>query len=354
MANFLTPTNKKRRGVPNELNGVFRGVIEFNLDPLSLGRCKIRIPNLHSTEQSIETENLPWAIPAHLNGGYHDGGSFMVPPVGATVFVMFEMGDPQHPLYFGTWYKNPTEQREINTKTSKETGKVLPKRPISMGTWKQPIGPEVPRETLLNPYLEPLTNVLLKTQKGHTIFSDDKDGEEQISIIDRSGQILKFSGPVTSGFNNQNKEQRKFREASSGDALVYEKLEGQTSTVELLGTTGQGVRIVSSPDSEFIEITSKDDSSSIPGEGENKLKVLIGGNVGVFEISGVSNNEETVRLVIDSRTGSVEIKGTTSINLIAESISLESEYTNFTGNVSINGSVSITDNLLLSGDLIGG
>lgn len=352
---FLTPTNRKRRGVANELFGPYRGVIEYNLDPMGIGRCKVRVPSIHSTEKSIETEELPWAWPVHSFGGFHDGGSFIIPPVGATVLVMFEQGDSQYPFYFGPWYKNPTDPREINTKTSKETGKTLPKKPISMGKWMQPIGPEIPKEAMTAPYNDPTVKVLLKSQKGHTIVVNDRDGFEDFRLIDRAGQEIIMHSPVPVSNNAGNAAQRGLKAASDGSALPYSKLSGQTATVDITGTNGQGFRIISSPNAEAIEIISKDDSAlATPDGGKNRISVLIGGNLGVFEVVGTSGSEEMARISVDTRTGSIDIRGKGTMSLQADLLSLIADYVSLNGDVSVNGDLTVRGDAILSKRIIGG
>jgi len=350
----ISQDTREQIGRRNKYYGLYRGVVEYNIDPMKIGRCKVRVVAIHGTEVSIETKDLPWSVPMNSYGGFHDGGTFIVPPVGSTVWVQFEMGESRNPVYFGAWYKNPNDQREVFTKTSKVTKNKLPDRPISSGTWKQPIGSEVPDEILATPY-DPSTHLIHKSTKGHTICIEDRDGYESLKITDRSGQEVILSSPVTDDKNLANAKQRGTRSVSNGDQLEYDDLAGGTSSVEILGSSGQGVRIVSKKDSEFISITSKDiGSKATPDAAENKVSVLIGGGTGIFEVSGVRNGIEEVKISVDMHSGSVEIKSSNSITLKTELINIISEFLRIKSNVAVDGDLSVSGDVLLShGNKIG-
>lgn len=348
----VTPLNREKWN-RNKIFGVYRGVIEYTVDPMKLGRVKVRVPNLHSTEKSTPTDHLPWAYPMHHFGGGHDYGSYYIPPVGSTVFVQFEMGDPVRPIYFGTWWKVPYETREMNTKTSRETKDVLPKRPISMGRWDQPVGPEPPQEILSTPY-EPTTHILHKTQKGSTVLFEDRDGFEKVRVIDRSGQEIRMICPVTDGMNEFNASQRSTKSVVSGDNIPYDDLAGGTATVEILGASGQGIRIVSKENAEFIEISSKDDKNKTsPTDSQNVVRLLLGGGLGVAEFVGKREGVETVKLTVDLHSGHVELKSNSSLTLSSPILTLIAEILTMKGELSLEGSLMVKGDASFVGTVTG-
>lgn len=73
----------------------YRGVITDTKDPEKLGRVKVRVHQVAS-DDVIET----WAWPKGQPVG-QDFGDFFVPPKGSPVWVEFENGDPQHPIWSG-------------------------------------------------------------------------------------------------------------------------------------------------------------------------------------------------------------------------------------------------------------
>lgn len=90
-----------------------------------IGRVCISVPEVYGEEK--DPEKLPWArvlVPSMGGGAYcvergvidtmTDGtrvgsGIVGVPPVGATGYVVFEQGDPQWPIWLGTWYGTEKE-----------------------------------------------------------------------------------------------------------------------------------------------------------------------------------------------------------------------------------------------------
>ena len=90
---------------------IWQGVVEDRYDPLKLGRCRVRILGLHTTNkidgEGIPTEHLPWATPsqpitsAAMNG---IGTTPMGPVEGTWVFGFFrDGGNEQEPVMIGTF-----------------------------------------------------------------------------------------------------------------------------------------------------------------------------------------------------------------------------------------------------------
>ena len=77
--------------------GKYRGAVRNNVDPLMTGRILCEVPDVGGNTLSS------WALPC-LPGAGPNMGMFTVPPVGAGVWVEFERGDPDHPIWTGGWY----------------------------------------------------------------------------------------------------------------------------------------------------------------------------------------------------------------------------------------------------------
>lgn len=353
----VTPSSRESLTVRNRIYGVYPGIVEYNLDPLHVGRVKVRVPLIHQTEVSIDTKDLPWAVPILSLGGVHDVGSYNVPPTGATVYVQFMAGDPEQPLYFGGWYKTPTKPRAINFKVNQETGALLPeieRFPVSAGYWFQPIGPEIPSEIAAQPYHDPTVRLLLKSVKGHTFIVEDRDEFEKLDIIDRSGQQLTMHAPVTKDNNDDNSLQRGRREARAGDEIGYEDLQGGGSTLELVGTNGQRVRMFAGEGAEFVEVVSRVPiTPDTPQEKRSEIKLTLGAGLGLVDLVGVFQGTETFRLQVHTPTGELRITSAGGVRLDAQSLAVVVESIELRGNVQIGGDLSVGGSVLASGRLLG-
>jgi uncharacterized protein involved in type VI secretion and phage assembly len=77
--------------------GKFRGTVLQNVDPEQRGRLQLTVPDVHGTMPST------WAEPCVPLAGPPGPpmGVYMVPPVGTGVWVEFEHGDPDYPVWVG-------------------------------------------------------------------------------------------------------------------------------------------------------------------------------------------------------------------------------------------------------------
>jgi len=100
------------------LSGIYRGVVEDNVDPEKAGRCRIRVFGVHTETkiktdiEGIPTNELPWAEPALslFEGSMSGFGSWTVPLQGSHVFLFFENGNILQPRYFASAPGIPTEE----------------------------------------------------------------------------------------------------------------------------------------------------------------------------------------------------------------------------------------------------
>lgn len=79
------------------LFGKFRGVVVDNRDPSGLGRLRARVPD------AVGDNVSGWALPCTPYAG-RSLGLFMIPPVDALVWIEFEHGDPDFPIWSGGFW----------------------------------------------------------------------------------------------------------------------------------------------------------------------------------------------------------------------------------------------------------
>jgi type VI secretion system (T6SS) baseplate-like injector VgrG len=113
--------------------GKYRGTVVNNIDPLQIGRIQVIVPDVSNV---VPTS---WAMPCVPMAG-KQSGAFMVPQIGAGVWIEFEQGDPDYPVWVG-------------------------------GFWG--ITAEVPILALLPPAIPPGQNIVMQTTLQNTVVVSD-------------------------------------------------------------------------------------------------------------------------------------------------------------------------------------
>jgi uncharacterized protein involved in type VI secretion and phage assembly len=77
--------------------GKYRGKVEMNIDPNNQGRIMVSVPAVTGSGQAN------WALPCVPFAG-PGVGFFGIPPIGADVWVEYEGGDPDVPIWSGCFW----------------------------------------------------------------------------------------------------------------------------------------------------------------------------------------------------------------------------------------------------------
>lgn len=77
--------------------GKYRGSVVNNIDPMSQGRLQAMVPAVSNVALTS------WALPCFPVAGIKNG-MFAVPIVGSNVWIEFENGDPDFPIWTGCFY----------------------------------------------------------------------------------------------------------------------------------------------------------------------------------------------------------------------------------------------------------
>lgn len=81
----------------SEFFGKYRGKVENNVDPMQQGRIQVSVPAVLGEGQSS------WAMPCAPYAG-SGVGLFTIPPSESNVWVEFEGGDPDYPIWSGCFW----------------------------------------------------------------------------------------------------------------------------------------------------------------------------------------------------------------------------------------------------------
>lgn len=130
--------------------GKYRGVVTSTKDPLMIGRIQARVPDVMGDDAS------GWAMPCVPFAGTGMGW-FALPADGSGVWIEFEHGDPDYPIWTGCWWGDATE---------------------------------VPSQVLTPPQTG---KVLLRTDGGSSILIDDTPGVGGITLATAAGQKVVIS-----------------------------------------------------------------------------------------------------------------------------------------------------------------
>lgn len=82
--------------------GKYRGTVVNNIDPMMIGRIQVIVPDVSGIMLSS------WAMPCFPLAGIQ-AGAYMVPTIGTGVWVEFEQGNPDYPIWVGCWYGTTAE-----------------------------------------------------------------------------------------------------------------------------------------------------------------------------------------------------------------------------------------------------
>ena len=153
--------------------GKYRGTVLNNIDPMLMGRIQAIVPDVTGLIPSS------WCMPCFQVAGIQNG-VFTVPIVGSAVWIEYEHGDPDYPIWTGCFYGTAAE---------------VPAAALI-------VPPGVPGITLQTPLQNSLTisdvpgptgGILIKTTTGAMVSVSDTG----IIISNGKGAIINMVGPST-------------------------------------------------------------------------------------------------------------------------------------------------------------
>jgi uncharacterized protein involved in type VI secretion and phage assembly len=89
-------------GIPQRYYGKYRGMVVNNVDPMQIGRVMVTVPDASGIFPTS------WAMPCAPVAGINSG-IFTVPQIGSGVWIEFEHGDPDYPIWVGGFWGSAAE-----------------------------------------------------------------------------------------------------------------------------------------------------------------------------------------------------------------------------------------------------
>lgn len=102
LALFLPRQQAFSQAIASPVFGRYRGVVVNNQDPLGTARVQLKVP-------AVLGETISgWALPSLPLAGMQTA-IYALPQVGDSVWVEFEAGDPNRPIYVGGFWNNSSQ-----------------------------------------------------------------------------------------------------------------------------------------------------------------------------------------------------------------------------------------------------
>ena len=303
--------------------GPWIGVVEYNSDPLKLGRVKVRIPPFHGIKKEnqdgtfVDTEGLPWAQRIENADGRVSPLQNNIP-----VVCMFLDGNLEEPLILGVIPGASTEPTKYGPDQNAPGGN-------KSDTRETVPGPQVPEEGRNLHGFDPTVHIWGSSPDGAIVGADDTKGRERTVLLDRLGQGLLMEG---SALHNEVRSGN-FME---GTQRPKTRTEGQHGRVFLGNIAGQRVSVISGPDGDYIELLSQNTGGNKPSPSSVSLRLAH--DEGVFRVQVVQANK--VKAELSAVDDQVMITAHDCIINASDSL--------------VNGNMNVTGNLSVSGDLMAG
>lgn len=151
--------------------GKYRGTVFNNIDPMQMGRLQALVPDVANVIPSS------WAMPCVPFAGIQNG-FFAVPPIGAGVWIEYEQGDPDYPIWSGCFWGSAAEVPALALATPPPLQAVVP----------QTVGQNT---LMISDMPGPTGGILLKTTAGAMISIS----EIGIIISNGQGASITLTGP---------------------------------------------------------------------------------------------------------------------------------------------------------------
>lgn len=158
--------------MPDKLYGKYRGLVLNNVDPMQMGRLMVQVPDVGGVMPGT------WAMPCVPVAGIQNG-MFALPMIGSGVWVEYEQGDIDHPVWVGCFWGSAAEVPALARLTPPVMSAITLQTPLQNGL-------------TISDLPGPSGGIMLKSATGATLIVNDTG----IYIQNGKGASLTMLGPT--------------------------------------------------------------------------------------------------------------------------------------------------------------
>jgi uncharacterized protein involved in type VI secretion and phage assembly len=152
--------------------GKYRGMVLNNIDPMQQGRLQVQVPDVAGLIPAS------WAMPCVPIAGIQNG-MVALPMIGSGVWVEFEQGNPDHPIWVGCFWGSGAEIPALARATPPGLQAITLQTPLQNGL-------------TISDLPGPTGGIMLKSATGATLIVNDTG----IYIQNGKGAMLTLIGPA--------------------------------------------------------------------------------------------------------------------------------------------------------------
>jgi len=152
--------------------GKYRGTVIDNIDPLQTGRLLVQVPDVSNILPST------WAMPCLPFAGIQSG-FYAVPAIGSQVWIEFEQGNPDYPIWVGCFWGSAAEVPVLARATPPALPAITLQTPLQNGL-------------TVSDLPGPTGGIMLKSATGATLIVNDTG----IYIQNGKGASIVMTGPT--------------------------------------------------------------------------------------------------------------------------------------------------------------
>lgn len=152
--------------------GKYRGMVLSNIDPMQQGRLLVQVPDVAGLAPAT------WALPCVPVAGLQNG-MFALPMINSGVWVEFEQGDPDHPIWCGCFWGSGAEVPALARATPPGVQAITLQTALQNGV-------------TISDLPGPTGGIMLKSASGATLIVNDTG----IYIQNGKGASIVMTGPT--------------------------------------------------------------------------------------------------------------------------------------------------------------